>query len=108
MNHPAFKNEFVYRNEIQNDEFQKLVRNYVVKTWGGDGKFVPESLRTLDLKSFFSQKTTRTKMDNLIGVEEDEDDHKNKPNPSSKFEQIKEYYMNKNKNLNSQGKYDPN
>ena len=45
----------------------------MVKTWGGNGKFVPESLRTLDLKSYMNKKTIRTRMGNLIDVDEDDE-----------------------------------
>lgn len=45
----------------------------MVKTQGGDGKFVPESLRSLSLKEFMVQKTTRTHLGNLVNVEEGEE-----------------------------------
>lgn len=54
---------------------------------GGEGKFIPESLRNLNLKDYLIVKTIRTELGNIVDLEEEV-----KVKEKSKFEQIKEFY----------------
>lgn len=59
---------------MSTEDFNVLVRNFVVKTSGGNDKFIPESFRDLDFGKYMGQKVVRTNFGNMIEVDQDDDE----------------------------------